>query len=65
MYFVWITGLRGPSPQLWANEQYDSTTGKSKPTLLKIKLSESDQLLSLDRLAEKYPLTSEIAGTKS
>ena len=55
MYFVWISGLKGPSPQIWAEDQIDSITGKSKPTLFKIKLTAIDQILSLDRLAEKYP----------
>jgi hypothetical protein len=54
MYFVWINGLRGPEAQIWATDQVDGL-GKSKPVLFKKKLSVIDQLLSLDRLKEKYP----------
>ena len=54
MYFVWINGLRGPEAQIWVNDSVDGLD-KSKPTLLKVKLSIIDQLLSLDRLVEKYP----------
>lgn len=54
MYFVWINGLRGPCPQVWTTDSTDGH-GKTKATLFKIKLTIVDQLLSLDRLAEKYP----------
>jgi hypothetical protein len=57
MYFVWITGLRGPSPQIWAEDQLDSATGKSKSILVKIKLDRGDDFLSLDQLSKKYPFT--------
>ncbi len=53
MYFVWINGLRGPSPQIWNSDQVDGA-GKSKPVLFKIKLSEGERTQSLDYLAMKY-----------
>ena len=53
MYFVWINGLRGPSPQLWTTDQVNGE-GKSKPVLFKIKLSEGEKSLTLDYLAMKY-----------
>lgn len=31
-YFVWITGIAGPEPQLWAEMQVDGS-GKHKPYL--------------------------------
>ena len=54
MYFVWINGLRGPEAQLWVEDQVDGSN-KSKSTLFKIKLTLIERLVSLDRLAEKYP----------
>ena len=54
MYFVWINGLRGPDAQIWMTDSVDGS-GKSKPTLFKKKLSIIEQLVSLDRLKEKYP----------
>lgn len=54
MYFVWINGLRGPEAQIWVNDSVDGT-GKSKPTLFKIKLTPIEELVSLDQLAKKYP----------
>ena len=53
MYFVWINGLRGPVPQIWASDQV-SGEGKSKPVLFKIKLTEGEKSLTLDYLAMKY-----------
>jgi hypothetical protein len=59
MYFIWINGLRGPEAQLWVSDSVDGS-GKSKPVLFKKKLSIIDQVLSLDRLKEKYPLCAPI-----
>lgn len=54
-YFVWITGLQGPEPQLWADKQVDGG-GKAKGTLFIHELSASEQGLSLSTFALMYPL---------
>jgi predicted ABC-type ATPase len=54
MYFVWISGLKGPSPQLWAVDQVDGN-GKSRLSVLfKQKLTEEEKLLSFDQLILKF-----------
>jgi len=54
MYFVWITGLRGPEAQLWVKDQVDGNGKARNHTLFKIKLTEAEQTLSLDYLSMKY-----------
>lgn len=53
-YFVWITGLKGPEPQIWADEPIDGNGKPIKSAIFKIKLSEEEQYKSLDYLAMKY-----------
>ena len=54
MYFVWINGLRGPEPQLWASEPVDGNGKPTKNVLFKQKLLEQEEQLSLNHLALKY-----------
>lgn len=54
MFFVWMQGLRGPEPQIWAEEPIDGNGKPVKKTLFKIKLSQAEQSLSLDYLTMKY-----------
>jgi len=53
-YFVWVTGLRGPEPQLWENEPVDGNGKPVKSALFKKKLTEAEQSFSLDALAAIY-----------
>jgi hypothetical protein len=54
-YFVWVEGLRGPTPQLWEHEPVDGNGKPIKTTLSKRQLVGAEQTLSLDYLAMKYP----------
>lgn len=54
MFFAWVSGLRGPEPQLWTDEPVDGNGKPSKSVVFKIKLTEAEQTLSLDYLAMKY-----------
>ena len=53
-YFVWVTGLRGPEAQLWADKQVDGG-GKAKPTLFIHELTKGEHGMSLEFLAAAYP----------
>lgn len=54
MYFVWINGLRGPDAQIWVDDQVDGNGKARNHTLLKVKLTPIEELVSLNRLKEKY-----------
>lgn len=54
MYFVWVTGLRGPEPQLWTNEPVDGNGKPVKEALFKKKLTDAECTLSLDYLILKF-----------
>jgi hypothetical protein len=54
MYFVWINGLRGPTPQLWASEPVDGNGKPSKSVLFKQKLSKEEEILSFEKLILKF-----------
>lgn len=54
MYFVWLSGLRGPVAQIWTDEPVDGNGKPVKEALFKIKLIGAEQSLSLDYLAMKY-----------
>lgn len=54
MFFVWMQGLRGLEPQIWAEEPVDGNGKLIKSTLFKKKLSSDEETLSLNELAVKY-----------
>ena len=54
MFFVWMQGLRGPEPQIWAEEPVDGNGKSIKSALFKRKLSSDEEILSLNELAVKY-----------
>lgn len=55
-YFVWLRGLRGPTPQVWRGN-IDVYRGRSVATVLGIReLTEAEAREPLDRLGRKYPL---------
>ncbi len=52
MYFVWLKGLHGAEPQLWADDFINNEL--IKKAVFKKKLLEAEQIPSLDYLAMKY-----------
>lgn len=56
-FFVWVRGMRGPTPQAWGRD-YSPLNSMSKPkddVLQKHPLDESEQELTLNQLMLKYP----------
>jgi hypothetical protein len=53
-YFVWISGLRGPEPQIW-DEKNKTSEGKPIATLFKRELHPDEHTLGLNYLSERYP----------
>ena len=53
-HFVYINGLKGPEPQLWASEPVDDNGKPVKAVLFKQKLSSEEEALSLDQLNLKF-----------
>ena len=49
-----MQGLRGPEPQVWADEPVDGNGKPMKSALFKKKLSLDEEILSLNELAAKY-----------
>lgn len=61
-YFVWVRGMRGPSPQVWGRD-YSELNSMSKPkddVLQKHPMTEEDQGKGLSELMIKYPFTGKI-----
>ena len=54
MIFVYVRGLRGPSPEKWPDMLTDMM-GQPVPYLEAHRLDDDDAKLSLDELAKKYP----------
>jgi hypothetical protein len=52
---VYVFGTRGPVPQVWYTQHYNSANGKPYPTLQRTSISEEDAKLSISALEEKYP----------
>lgn len=55
-YLVYISGLRGPEAQIWAEKDM-TVDQKPIPTLFKRELHPDEHKLGLDYLKERYPLT--------
>ena len=56
-YFVWVKGMRGPTPQVWGRD-YSELNSMNKPkddVLQKHPMTEEDQGKNLNELAIKYP----------
>lgn len=53
-YLVYITGLRGPEPQIWSEKDMYRDQ-KLIPTLMKVELSDADMRMRIKDLMEKYP----------
>ncbi len=52
--FVYVAGLKGPEPQLWA-ERPKNGAGVSKPTLQEVELPDTYAELPLAQLITLYP----------
>lgn len=48
-YFVWVEGLRGPTPQKW------SSVGR-EDVIVRFTLDDAEVHLSLDELARRHPV---------
>lgn len=60
--FVWVRGMRGPTPQAWGRD-YSPLNSMSKPkddVLQKHTMTEEDQDKSLNELMLKYPFVGKI-----
>lgn len=53
-YFVWVDSLRGPAPELWADEPVDGNGKPTKNVLHKHKLSLEEEKLTFDQLIEHF-----------
>ncbi len=53
--FVWVRGLRGPSPQVWAEMTPKEFAGRADRILAQHRLTAEEERLSLEELAAKYP----------
>lgn len=53
MFFVWVKGTTGPSPQKWMREI--TSDGRPVPALFKRKLTEHEGYMSIADLAKLYP----------
>lgn len=51
-YFVWVTGIAGPEPQIWAEMQVDGR-GKLKPYLACHAIADDDKR-SLKQLEQDF-----------
>ncbi|MBB4428013.1 hypothetical protein GGD66_006599 [Bradyrhizobium sp. CIR48] len=58
-WFVWLRGLRGPTPEVW-RLNVDVYRSRSEAQVLGFReLTEAEAHEPLDRLARKYPLDGE------
>jgi hypothetical protein len=55
MYLVWMQGPNGPQPQKWSDDCFDVRPEKLTRIIYKQSISDSDALLSLRDLTEKFP----------
>ncbi len=53
-YLTWVNGLRGPSPQVWAEKDL-TAEGKPVPKLAQHEINEAEAALGLKVLAMAYP----------
>jgi len=54
-YFVWVEGLRGPTPQKWSSEGLWGQVGR-QDVIVRFTLSDAEAHLSLDELARLHPI---------
>jgi hypothetical protein len=54
-YFVWVEGLRGPTPQKWSSDGLWGQVGRGD-IIVRFKLDDAETHLSLDELARRYPV---------
>ncbi|MFG1205624.1 hypothetical protein [Xanthobacter flavus] len=53
--FVWVRGLRGPSPQVWAEMPPKEFRGRAERVLSHHRITAEEETLTLDQLAARYP----------
>ena len=53
-YLIWITGTRGPEPQLCFEKPVDGS-GRPKPNLIIYEIESHEHWMGLSELARRYP----------
>jgi hypothetical protein len=54
-YFVWVEGLRGPTPQKWSSDGLWGQVGR-QDVIVRFTLSDEEKHLPLDELARRHPI---------
>jgi hypothetical protein len=54
-YFVWVEGLRGPTPQKWSSDGLWGQVGR-EDVIVRFMLDDAEVHLSLDELARRHPV---------
>jgi hypothetical protein len=54
-YFVWVEGLRGPTPQKWSSDGLHGQLGR-QDVIVRFALTDAEAPLSLDELARRHPI---------
>jgi hypothetical protein len=57
-YFVWVEGLRGPSPQKWSSDGLWGQLGR-QDVIVRFALTDQEAHLTLDELARRHPIPDE------
>ena len=53
-YFVWVEGVRGPTPQKWSSDGLWGQVGR-QDVIVRFSLTDREAELSLDELAKLHP----------
>jgi hypothetical protein len=54
-YFVWVEGLRGPTPQKWSSDGLYGQLGR-QDVIVRFALTDAEAPLPLDELARRHPI---------
>jgi len=54
-YFVWVEGLRGPTPQKWSSDGLWGQVGR-QDVIVRFALDDAEARLPLDELARRHPI---------
>jgi hypothetical protein len=54
-YFVWVEGLRGPTPQKWSSDGLWGQVGR-QDVIVRFALTDQEAHLTLDELARLHPI---------
>jgi hypothetical protein len=54
-YFVWVEGLRGPTPHKWSSDALWGQVGR-QDIIVRFPLTAEEAELSLDELTKRHPI---------